>query len=285
MDILKEVYKKAVRKKAKIVFVEGEDKRVKEAIKIINKKKLCLPIVLVKGSLEERLNEGVSLLKENKADGLIAGCLLGTAKVARAAFTFKKGLVSGNMLMLKGKGSALHEPDSNLHEPGTNPQKNKYFIFADASVIPEPNEEQLAVIAKNANELALNLNIKPRIAFLSFSTNKSSEHTSVEKVRKAVEIAKKNKLNCDGEMQVDAALISWIGKVKFPKSEIAGNANVLIFPDLNSGNISYKLVERLGGYRAIGPILSNLEKPVNVLSKGCNSQDIVDLAAITGVEC
>jgi len=263
MDILKEVCRKAARKKARIVFVEGEDKRIKEAVRVINKKKIAVPVVLVKGSLEERLNEGVSLLKENKADGMIAGCLLGTAKVARAAFNFKKGLVSGNMLMLK----------------------DKYFIFADASVLPEPNEEQLAIIAKNANELALNLGIKPRIAFLSFSTNKSSEHESVKKIRKAVEIAKKMNLNADGEMQVDAALISWIGKVKFPGSKIAGNANVLIFPDLNSGNISYKLVERLGGYRAIGPILSNLEKPINVLSKGCKIQDIIDLCMITGAEC
>ena len=264
MQILKEVYKKAKKKPCVIVFPEGEDKRIIKASKIISKEKLALPYLLKKGSLESRLNDAVKLLNEKEADAIICGCIVGTKDIARTAFKFKKGLVSGNMLMCKDK---------------------KNYVFSDISVIPNPDDKELSIITKSANEFAKLIGIKPKIALLSFSTNNSAEDDSVRKVRRAVNICKKMKLNVDGEMQVDTALIKSIAKSKMKKSKIAGEANVLIFPDLNSGNIGYKLVERLGEYKAIGPILSNLKKPVNVLSKGCSVEDIVDISAITSLQC
>ncbi|PJC36653.1 phosphate acetyltransferase [Candidatus Peregrinibacteria bacterium CG_4_9_14_0_2_um_filter_53_11] len=164
--------------------------------------------------------------------------------------------------------------------------EDQLLLFADCMVNIEPTAQELAEIAIDTAETALRFGIEPRIAMLSFSTNGSADHPHVKRVQEAV--ARVNhmrpELLCEGEMQVDAALVPAVAEKKMPGSKIAGRANVLIFPNLEAANISYKLVERLGGAKAIGPILQGLRKPVNDLSRGCSVQDIVDLAAISSVE-
>ncbi len=161
------------------------------------------------------------------------------------------------------------------------------LIFADCAILPNPNEEELADIAIASAKTAKDLmGCEPRVAMLSFSTKGSAIHELVDKVRKATEIVKEKapELLVDGELQADAALIPEVASQKAPKSPIAGKANVLIFPDLNSANIGYKLVQRLAGAQAIGPILQGLAKPVNDLSRGCSVEDIINLVAITSLQ-
>jgi phosphate acetyltransferase len=164
--------------------------------------------------------------------------------------------------------------------------ENRLLLFADCAINIDPNSTELAEIAIDTAETAKRFGIEPKIAMLSFSTNGSAKHPDADKVREAVQMIKykRPELIVDGEMQVDAALVPEISQRKFPNSKIKGEANVLIFPDLQSGNIAYKLVERLAKAEAIGPILQGLNKPVNDLSRGCSFQDIADLAAITACE-
>jgi len=158
------------------------------------------------------------------------------------------------------------------------------MLFADCAVHPDPTAEELAQIAVSTGKTARVIaGIEPKIAMLSFSTKGSAKHELVDKVIKATEIAKQMApdMQIDGEMQADAAIVESIGKKKAPNSNIAGKANVLVFPDLQSGNISYKLVQRLAGAEAIGPILQGMAAPINDLSRGCSVSDIVNLIAIT----
>ena len=162
--------------------------------------------------------------------------------------------------------------------------ENGLMVFADCAVHPDPTDNQLAEIAlataKTTKALA---KIEPRIAMLSFSTKGSASHDMVDKVVRATQMAKEinPSLKIDGELQADAAIVASVGLKKAPGSPIAGKANVLIFPNLESGNISYKLVQRMGHAMAIGPILQGMASPVNDLSRGCSVTDIVDLIAIT----
>ncbi len=164
------------------------------------------------------------------------------------------------------------------------------FLFADSAIIPNPTPEELAEIAIESGLTAKAFGIKPKIALLSFSTYGSAKHEMIDKVKEAVRIAKELNekyhfnLEIDGELQLDAAIVPEVGKRKAPNSSIAGNANVLIFPDLNAGNIGYKLVERFGHVLAIGPMLQGLKKPVNDLSRGCKTEDIIVLTAITALQ-
>jgi len=158
------------------------------------------------------------------------------------------------------------------------------IVFADCALNPEPNAEQLADIAiASATTGKALVGFEPKVAMLSFSTMGSGKHSLVDKVIEATKIAKEKKPNLliDGELQADAALIPSIGARKAPNSKIAGKANVLIFPDLNSGNIAYKLIERLAKAEAIGPVSQGMRKPVNDLSRGCSVEDIVNVVAIT----
>jgi len=220
--------------------------------------------------LSDKMYLATMLLKNDDADGIISGAAHPTEHTLRPAFQIIKtkpgiSLASGCFLIVHKKGN---------------------FIFADCAVNPNPNSEQLADIAISAAEFASQLGIKPKVALLSFSTMGSAKNDMVDKVRNAAAIAsqKRPDLVIEGEMQLDAAVVPEVAKRKAPNSRIMGSANVLIFPDLNSGNIGYKLVERFGGASAIGPVIVGLAKPVNDLSRGCSTQDIVDLAAITAIQ-
>ena len=161
------------------------------------------------------------------------------------------------------------------------------YIFADCAVIPYPTVDQLADIAVAANDSAKNIvGIEPKIAMLSFSTKGSASHEAVDKVRSAYEKVKAEhpEINVDGEMQFDASLVPSVGKQKAPESTVAGEANVFVFPNLDAGNIGYKIAQRLGNFMAVGPIMQGLALPVNDLSRGCSAEDIAATAAITALQ-
>jgi phosphate acetyltransferase len=224
--------------------------------------------------IEDPLYLSTLMIKNGDADGEVAGAMNATGDVLRPAFQFVKTLpgisvVSGAFIMI------LPQPD--YGEEGI-------LVFADCAVHPNPDEKQLAEIAvataKTAKDIA---GITPRVAMLSFSTKGSARHEMVDLVTHATEIARSMEpdLQIDGELQVDAAIVESIGKKKAPGSPIAGKANVLVFPDLNSGNIAYKLVQRLANAEAIGPILQGMAAPINDLSRGCSVSDIINMIAIT----
>lgn len=218
--------------------------------------------------IKEPIYFAMMLLKNNYADGVVAGAKYTTADTLRPALQIiktkpGKGLVTGCMLMLK--------------------ENKEPLVFADISVIENPSAEQLAEIAiSNAEFVEQLLGVEPRVAMLSYSTKGSAKSEMTDKVIKATQIAQ-NLCNykIDGEMQVDAALDDSVATKKGVNKEVGGKANVLIFPDLNAGNIGYKLVARLGDYTAVGPIILNFNKPVNDLSRGCTIEEVVITACIT----
>lgn len=218
---------------------------------------------------------GCLLIKNGDADGQVSGALHTTGDVLRAAFQVikpKKGIsvVSGAFLMMLPEGSPY----------GTD----NILVFADCAVVPNPTAPELAQIAVSAAETAKCLaGIDPRVAILSFSTKGSAKHEMVDKVIEATKIAHEMDptIKLDGELQADAAIVPSVGKSKAPNSEIAGTANVLVFPSLEVGNICYKLVQRLGGVQAVGPFLQGLAKPVNDLSRGCSAEDIYKTIIVT----
>lgn len=224
--------------------------------------------------IEDPLYLGVLMIKNGDADGEVSGADHATGDVLRPAFHYVKtapgiSVVSGAFIMIL--------QDKSFGENGI-------LIFADGAVHPNPNEKELAEIAvASAHTAKAIAGFDPKVAILSFSTKGSAKHEMVDKVINATKIAQQMAphLMIDGELQGDAALIEAIGQKKAPGSKIAGKANVLIFPDLNCGNIAYKLVQRLAHAEAIGPILQGMAAPINDLSRGCSVSDIVSMIAIT----
>lgn len=322
MDIINKFRNLAKSKNKTIVLPEGEEDRVIKAAIFLSKHELVKPILLGdsekikektesfdfensnidiinpavsdkkdnwankyyelrkhKGMTQEKASEtllnplyfGAFMLKENLADGAVAGSINTTGDVLRAAIQIvglapDVNVVSSSFIMALKDG--------------------KILTFADCAVIPDPDEEQLSSIAiSSAMTHNKMVEEEPIIAMLSFSTKGSAKHPVIDKVVSAKDIVKKKSpnLKIDGELQFDAAFIEKIGKKKAPDSDVAGRANVYIFPDLNSGNIGYKLTERIGGAEAIGPIIQGLGKPYNDLSRGCSVDDIINVACICAI--
>ncbi|MGQ7871066.1 phosphate acetyltransferase [Sunxiuqinia sp. sy24] len=224
--------------------------------------------------LDEPLVFAPMMIKNGDADGEIAGAVNSTGDVLRPAFQFVKTLpgvsvVSGAFLMFVNDPHFGHDG---------------ILVFADCAVMPDPNERELAEIAVTTAKTAKAIvGMEPRVAMLSFSTKGSAQHERVNKVVEATRLAKEMapELKIDGELQLDAALMPDVARLKAPDSEVAGRANILVFPGLEAANIGYKLVQRLAKAEAIGPVLQGMAAPINDLSRGCSVSDIVNMVAIT----
>jgi len=220
---------------------------------------------------------GCMMVYFDEADGQVSGATHSTADTVRPALQILKAapdckLASSFFVMIV---------------PGCPFGEDGVFVYADCGLVINPNPDQLAEIAiQSAKTMQTLLGFEPRVAMLCFSTKGSGSDPIADKVIQATKIARERRpdILIDGEMQGDAALVDWIGKRKAPGSPVAGRANVLIFPDLNAGNICYKLTERLAKAKAYGPVLQGLRKPVNDLSRGCDANDIVNVAAITAAQ-
>jgi phosphate acetyltransferase len=306
IDIVKKIREKAKEELKTIVLPEGEDKRIIEAVKIIEAENIAKVVVLKKGDLDSRKvkeysdiyfsmreGKGISqdeafsiisnplfyaamMVRQGEVDGFVAGASNTTADVARAAFHClgldkRFSVMSSCFIMIV--------PNCTYGESGV-------LLFADCGIIPDPSPRQLANIAVCTSGLSKKiLNLTPRVAMLSYSTKGSASGRLIDKIKEATTLAKEIEpgLIIDGELQVDSAIVPEVAKIKDPKGIIVGNANVLIFPNLESGNISYKLVQRLANARAIGPILQGLNFPCSDLSRGCSAEDVVDCVAVTAI--
>ncbi len=322
MDLFNSLIKKAGKKSKTIIFPESYDQRVLNAVKEILKKKTASVILisdpesegkgldeLIKSDRnltiidlkfasdflneyhsirirkkpdynirqsEKDLNDPLTfscmLLRNKFADGIIAGSVYSTTDVLRNAISLI-GLSKNNKTV-----SSFF-----LFNFKTGKFRDRIFAFADCGVIPNPDIEQLSDIAvQTADNFHKLTGLKPKVAFLSFSTKGSAKDESLEKVIEACKITKIRKpgLVCDGELQFDAAFVPEISQRKNPSGKIKGDANVFVFPDLNSGNIAYKITERIGGATATGPIIQGLAKPVMDLSRGCSTEDIINMTKV-----
>lgn len=309
--IIENIFKQAKLNHKKIILAEGNDKRVIDAAKIIRQQKIAEPIVLGSNSdinpesstlldqftqtlFDLRKDKGLTLDQANKlaknplyfgtlmvylglADGMVAGAentTLDTLKPALQIIKTKKNtkLISSFFMM-----------ETNNLNLGTN----GLIFFADCGLNINPNAKELSEIAiTTAESFKLLTQKTPLIAMLSYSTNGSGKGESVDKVKLATNLVRQLNPNLiiEGELQADAALIPHICNRKFPGNCIGGQANILIFPDLNSGNIAYKLVERIANANAFGPFTQGIKKPINDLSRGCSIQDIVTTVAVTSVQ-
>lgn len=232
-----------------------------------------------KSYVEQDIYFGPMMIYMNDADGEVSGAEHTTADTVRPALQIVKtapglSVVSGAMIMVSDK---------------TEFGDNGVLVFADVAITPNPKAKELAEIAICSAETAKSVAgiEEPKVAMLSFSTKGSAKHELADKVIEALNIAKEKapQLNIDGELQADAAIVASVGKKKSPNSKVAGLANVLVFPDLQAGNIAYKLTQRFGDVDAVGPILQGLGAPINDLSRGCSVDDIVNLVAITVNQC
>ena len=318
IEFLEQIRKKASQKKKTIVLPESHDERVLRAAEILTKEKIASIITL--GNEEKIRNDasklrvdlqGIRIIDPDKSEKLsdFANIFYNSRKhkgvtIEQARETVRRDIFFAGMMVREGMahgsvgGSVattaditragifcvgLGEGTSILSSFFLMAFPNKVYCFADCAVNPNPDPKQLADIAVSTADNHKKLTgEEPYIAMLSFSTKGSAEHDLVDKVRRATKFvqAKRPDLNVDGELQFDAAVVDSIGKKKAPGSNVAGRANVLIFPNLDAGNIAYKITQRLGGAEAIGPINQGLKKPFFDLSRGCYVEDIVNTAAI-----
>ena len=298
-QIRENILKRALLNNAQIVLPEINDDRVKQAAKELNS--IGINIVnleefqdskeefveflstlkfsrnwdssMLKSYLENPLHFGAILLALGKADGMVAGSINSTADVIRTAIRIigvnpKSKWISSIFLMV-------------------HPNGEKAYTYTDCGVIPEPTPEQTVSIAKDASDFhKLLTDEDPKIAFLSFSTKGSSEHYRVKRVQDSIGLFNKKypEIIHEGEIQFDAAINPEISKRKIEESKLNGDANVFVFPNLDAGNIAYKITERLAGFSAWGPLLQGLNKPIHDLSRGCNVQDIIDIVAVTALQ-
>ena len=307
--IIENIYKQAKINYKKIVLAEGSDKRIIEAAQIIRDQKIADVIITDKKYIDSHpelvegfaqtlfdlrkekgltLDEAKKLVKDPRyfgtmmvhlglADGMVAGADNTTTDTLRPALQIIKNKSNSSII------SSFFVMETNNPNMG----ENGLLFFADCGLIINPNPEELSEIAiQTADSFKLLTNKTPLVAMLSYSTNNSGKGEHVDKVKLATELVRKKRpdLVVEGELQADAALIPHICDRKFPGNCIGGQANVLIFPDLNSGNIAYKLIERIANANAYGPLSQGIKKPINDLSRGCSVQDIVTTVAITSIQ-
>ena len=228
-------------------------------------------------TMKNTLYFGCMLVKNGDADGMVAGAVNSTSNVLRSALQTVKTAPDAKLV---SAFFVICVPDCEYGHNGT-------FVFGDSGLVMNPNAEELSEIAiSSAKSFKALVEAEPNVALLSFSTYGSAKDPLVDKVVEATKLAKEKRpdLSLDGELQLDAAIVESVGKSKAPESTVAGKANVLVFPDLNAGNIGYKLAQRLGKAEAYGPITQGIAKPINDLSRGCSFDDIVGVVAITCVQ-
>ncbi len=306
MDVIKKIRDRAKSRPKTIVLPEYNDERVVQASKVLEQEGIVRPLLLTRDKInpgekdryiqkfyqmrkakgvqldevrklfEDPLYYAAMMTAEGKADGFVAGAAHTTSDVGRAAIHC---LGVDERFSIACSAFIMAVPNCIYGTEGT-------FVYADCGLIPDPNPRQLACITIEAAELAKKiLDLSPKVALLSYSTKGSAKGKSVDNVIKALALVKEMApdLLVDGELQADAAIVPEVARIKCPDSSIAGEANVLIFPNLDAGNINYKLTQRLANARAVGPLILGLNKPCSDLSRGCSTDDVIDCAAVTAI--